>query len=149
VLAKKGGSSPWLKIVGIVGGVIVVVVIVALLAGGMGSTSSPEETVRAFYREAQSLDASRQADLLVEEYRAAWEMTLEISYAMVDWLSISDLAVATTSQTQNTAEVVAEYDLDFRMKDGTEYPGEHEEDHFELVRVGNRWLIQDTDFLYD
>ena len=145
---KKSGASRWPKIVGIVGGVVLVVVIVALLIGGIGGTSSPEQTIRTFYQEAERLNASGQADLLVEEYRAAWEMTLEMSYAAMDSLSISNLSITITSQTEDTAEAVAEYDYTYRVKDGSVYPEEHEEDHFDLIRVNGRWLIQETDFLY-
>jgi hypothetical protein len=143
---KKGGSPRWPKIVGIAGGVALVIVIVALLISGIDGIGGPEQTIRAFYQKAQRLDASGQAGLLVEEYRAMWEMTLEMSYAMVDSLSISNLTITITSQTEDAAEAVAEYNYTYRLKDGTVYQG-HDEDHFELVRVGNRWLIADTDFL--
>jgi hypothetical protein len=146
---KKNGASRWPKIVGIVGGVVAVVVIIALLIGGIGGTSGPEQTIRAFYRAAERLDASGQADLLVEEYRAMWEMTLEMSYAMVDSLSISNLAITIISQTEDTVEAVTEYDIGFELKDGTTYPGEHEDDHFELTRVGGQWLISDVDFFFE
>jgi hypothetical protein len=146
---KKSGASRWPKIVGIVGGVVAVVVIIALLVGGMGGTGSPEQTIRAFYRAAERLDASGQADLLVEEYRAAWEMTLgTMTYPAIDSLSISALTVTITSQSQDTATAAAEYDFTYVVKDGTVYPKEHEEDYFELTRVDNRWLIQETDFIF-
>jgi len=147
---KKNGSSRWPKIIGIAGVVVAVVVIIALLIGGIGGTSSPEQTIRAFYRAAERLDASGQADLLVEEYRAAWEMTLGMmTYPAMDSLSISNLRVTITSRTGDTAEAAAEYDFTYRVKDGSVYPKEHEEDYFELVRVGNNWLIQETDFFFD
>jgi len=145
---KKRSTSRWPKIVGIAGGLVAVVVIIALLIGGIGGTSSPEQTVRSFYRAAERLDASGQADLLVEEYRAMSEMTLEMAYAAIDSLSISDLTVTITSQTDDTAEVTAEYDYTYRGKDGSVYPKEHDVDHFELIRVGSQWLISDLDFLY-
>lgn len=145
---KKTSSSSLPKILGIVGGVAAVVVIVALLLGGMGSTSSPERTIKAFYREAERLDASGQADLLVEEHRAMSEMTLEMTYAAVDSLTISDLTVTITSETDDTAQARAEYDYTYKVKDGSVYPEEHEVDNFELVKVGSQWLISDLDFLY-
>ena len=146
---KKSGASRWPKIVGIVGGVVAVIVIIALLAGGIGGTGSPEQTVRAFYRAAERLDASGQAALLArEEYREMWAATLQMSYDMIDSLSFSNLAVSITSQTEDTAEATADYDLWFKLKVGTEYPEEHEVDHFDLVRVGDKWLIDETDFFY-
>jgi hypothetical protein len=84
----------------------------------------------------------------VEEYRAMSEMTFEMTYAAIDSLSISDLTVTITSQTDDTAQALAEYDYTYRVKDGTVYPEEHEVDHFDLVRVGSQWLISDLDFLY-
>lgn len=125
-----------------------VVVVIALLAGGIGGTGGPEQTIRTFYRAAERLDASGQADLLVEEYRDMSEMTFELTYAAIDSLSISDLTVTITSQTEDTSEVVAEYDYTYTVKDGSVYPEEHEVDHFDLVRVGSQWLISDLDFLY-
>lgn len=147
---KKSPASRWPKIVGIVAGVVAVVVIIVLLIGGIGGTSSPEQTVRTFYREAERLNASGQADLLIEEYRAAWEMTLGMmTYAAIDSLSISDLTITITSQTQDTAAAVTEYDFMYVVKDGTVYPKEHEEDYFELTKVDNRWLISDLDFFFE
>jgi hypothetical protein len=146
---KKSGPSRSPKIVGIVGGVVAVVVIIALLIGGIGGTSGPEQTIRSFYRAAERLDANGQAALLArEEYRAMWAMTLQMSYDMIDSLSISDLLIIITSQIDDTAEAIAEYDFTYVVKDGTVYPEEHEEDYFELVRVGNNWLIDETDFFY-
>jgi len=146
---KKSAASRWPKIVGIVGGVVAVAVIVALLVGGIGGTSSPEQTVRTFYREAERLNANGQAALLArEEYREMWAMTLQMSYDMIDSLSFSNLAVSVTSQTEDTAEATAEYDIWFKLKVGTVYPEEHAVDDFELVRVGNKWLIDETDFFY-
>jgi hypothetical protein len=145
---KKPSSSSLPKILGIVSAVVVVVIIIAVLMGGIGGTSAPEQTIRAFYRAAERLDANGQADLLVEEYRAMSEMTFEMTYAAIDSLSISDLTVTITSQTDDTAQALAEYDYTYRVKDGTVYPEEHEVDHFDLVRVGSQWLISDLDFLY-
>jgi len=146
---KKSGTSRWPKIIGIAGGLVAVVVIIALLIGGMGGTGSPEQTVRTFYREAERLNANGQAALLArEEYREMWAMTLQMSYDMIDSLSFSNLAVSVTSQTEDTAEATAEYDLRFKLKVGTEYPEEHAVDHFDLIRVGSKWLIDETDFFY-
>lgn len=145
---KKSGASRWPRIVGIVGGVVAVVVIIALLIGGIGGTSSPEQTIRAFCRATERLDASAQAALLVEEHRANWEMIFGgTMYPAVDSFSISDLTITITSHTDDTAEATAEYYFTYRMKDGRVHPKEHEEAWFELVRVGNNWLIQGTNFL--
>jgi len=148
-VVKTSGYSRWPKIVGIVGGVVAVVVVIALLIGGPGGTSSPEQTIRAFYRAAERLDANGQAALLArEEYREMWAMTLQMSYDMIDSLSISNLIVTIDSQTEDTAEATAEYDVWFKLKVGTVYPEEHAVDDFELVRVGSKWLIDETDFFY-
>jgi hypothetical protein len=144
---KKNGSSSLLKILGIVGAVVVVIVIVALLIGGGAGTSTPEQTIRAFYRAAERLDASGQAELLVEEYRAELEMMIE-TYATIDYISISDLTITITLQTDDAAEAVAEYDFMYRVKDGSVYPEDHQVDHLHLVRVGSQWLISDLVFLY-
>jgi len=147
---EKRRTSRLPKIVGIVVGVVAVVVIVAVLIGGVGGTGSPEQTIRAFYNAAERLDASAQAALLVEEYRAAWEMTLgAMTYPAIESLSISALTIAITSQSHDTATAVAEYDFTYVVKDGTVYPKEHEEDYFELTTVNNRWLIQETDFIFE
>ena len=70
-------------------------------------------------------------------------------YAAIDSLSISNLTITITSQTDDTAEATAEYDYTYRVKGGSVYPEEHEVDQFELTRAGNRWLINNTDFLFE
>jgi len=143
---KKSGSSRWPKIVGIVGGVVAVVVIIALLIGGIGGTSSPEQTIRAFYREAERLNASDQLELLAEEYRWWWT-GLQSTYAQLDSFSISDLTVTIASQTQDTAQAVAEYDYELKLKDGSTGGKEDQVDVFTLVRRDNQWLISGMSFL--
>lgn len=145
---KTGSSSRPMKIIGIAGGVVVAVVILALLVGGTGGPGGPEQTIRSFYREAERLNASRQADLIVHEHRALVAGTLELTYAMIDSLSISDLRITMTSRTEDTAEAMAVYNWSYRVKDGSTYSQRDEVDHFRLVRVGGKWLIQETDFFY-
>jgi hypothetical protein len=142
---KKSSPSSLTKIVGIVGAVVVVIVIVALLIGGGAGTSTPEQTIRAFYRAAERLDASRQANLWVEKHRASVAATAQTNYALLDSFSISNLTITITSQTKETAEAIAEYDWNCRWKDGTVDSRKSEVDHFELIRVGNKWFIQETD----
>ena|GEM_PF-5784972 len=146
---KTGSSSRLLKIIGIAGGAVIAIVLLALLVGGTGGPGGPEQTIRSFYREAERLNASRQADLIVQEYRAMWAQTLGMTYAMVDSFSISSLNIRVTSQTGDTAEAIAEYNWSYRGKDGSTYSQRGEVDHFSLVRVGGRWLIQETDFIFD
>ncbi len=145
---KTGGSLRWLKIGGILGALIVVIIVVALLVGGTGGPGGPEQTIRSFYREAERLNAIRQADLMVQEHRAIVAGTLELTYAMIDSLSVSDLKITITSRTEYSAEATAEYDWSYRGKDGSTYSRSGEVDHFKLVRVSGKWLIQETDFFY-
>jgi len=146
VEVRKGGSSRWLKIVGIAGAAVLIIVIVALLIGGIGGTSSPEQTVRAFYREAERLNASALTDLFVEEYRWLWT-GMQSAFAAIDSLSISNLTITVASQTEDTAVATAEYDLALKLKDGSVGSQEGVVDHFSLKRVGQKWLIMGTDFL--
>ena len=132
----------------VIGGVVLVAVIIALLVGGTGTASSPEQTIGSFYKEAERLNASKLADLLVEEHRVGWTMGMEWTFAAIDSFSISNLTIPITSQTQDAAEAVADYGYTYRLKDGSVYTEEHEEDHIELTRVGNKWLIQETDFFF-
>lgn len=141
-------ASNRLKIIGIIGAVVAVIVVVALLVGGTGRPGDPEQTIRSFYREAERLNASRQADLIVQEYRAMWAQTLGMTYAMIDSFSISDLNIWVISQTADTAEATAVYDWSYRVKDGTTYSQRDEVDHFRLISVDGRWLIEETDFFY-
>jgi len=146
---KTGSSSRLLKIIGIPSGAVLAIVLLALLVGGTGGPGGPEQTIRSFYREAERLNASRQADFIVQEHRAIWAQTLGMTYAMMDSFSISNLTIRVTSQAGDTAEAVAEYSWSYRGKDGSTYSQRGEVDHFQLVRVGGRWLIQETDFIFD
>lgn len=143
-----GGYSRLLKIIGIAGGVVIVIVLLALLVGGTGGPGGPEQTIRSFYREAERLNAGRQADLIVPEYKAMWAQTLGMTYASMDSFSISNLRIRVTSTTADTAEAIAEYDWHYRIKDGSIYSEKGEVDHFKLVRVGGKCLIQETDFIF-
>lgn len=145
---RRGNPSRLPKIIGIAGGAVLIIVILAVLVGGTGGTGSPEQTIRSFYRQAERLDASRQADFIVQEYRAMWAQTLGMTYAALDSFSISNLRIRITSTTQSTAEAVAEYDWHYRIKDGSVHSEKGEVDHFRLVRVDGKWLIQETDFIF-
>lgn len=112
------------------------------------STNNPEGTVRAFYREAENLDASKLADLWVKEQRVNAAAFMAMVFATMDSFSISHLTVTVTSQTKDTAEVTTEYDYKYKLKDDTT-EAEHEVDHFELRRIDNKWLIKDTDFFFE
>lgn len=147
---KKGGSSPWLKIVGIAGAAVLIIVIVALLVGGIGGTSSPEQTVRTLYKEFERLNASGVVDLffLEEEYEQYREMmteNLQTMWSMIDSVSISNLTITVTSQTHDAAEVTAEYNVTYKLTDGSVGSEEDEANQFDLKRAGDRWLITDTD----
>jgi len=143
---RKGGSSRWLKIAGIAGAVVLVIVIVALLVGGGVGTSSPEQIVRSFYKEAERLNASALLDLFVEENRWLWS-GMQSTFATMDSLSISNLTITVVSQAEDTAVATAEYDLTLRLKDGSVGSQEGVVDHFLLKKVGQKWLITGTDFL--
>jgi hypothetical protein len=143
---KKSGTSRWPKIVGIAVGVVAVVVIIALLIGGIGGTSGPEQTIRAFYRAAERLNASALTDLFVEEYRWLWG-GMQSAFAAMDLLSISNLTITVANQTEDTAIAIAEYDLMLRLKDGSTGSQEGVVDHFSMKKVGGEWLIIGTDFL--
>lgn len=143
---KKTSSSSLPKILGIAGGVVAVVVIIALLLGGLGGTGGPEQTIRAFYRAAERLDASGQVALFAEEYRWLWT-GLHSTYAQIDSFSISDLTITIDSQTQDTAQGVAYYDYKLKLKDGSTGQKEDQVDVFTLVRRDNKWFISGTSFL--
>lgn len=148
---RKTSSSSLPKILGIAGAVVAVIVIVSLLLGGIGATITPEQTVKAYYRELERLNVTGMVDLfyLEEQYgqnREMVEASFEYMFAMIDSFSISNLTVTITSQTEDTAEVTAEGSYTYRLKDGTAYSEEHDVSNFALVRVGDKWLISDSDF---
>ena len=143
---KKEGSSRRRKVMGIAGGVVLIGVIAALLISGVATPSSPEQTIASFYEEAEWLSATRQAKFLMEECRDEWVTVFRVIYLEMQGLSISDLVITTTAKTQYTAEATAEYDWNCVMLDGTSLSRKGELDHFELTKVGRKWLIKETDF---
>jgi len=133
--------------------IVLVLILCTATAGCTGgsltkSTSGPEGTIRAFYRQAENLDASKLVDLLVKEQRVNAAAAMAMIFATMDSLSISNLKVTVTSQTKDTAEVTAEYDYKYKLKDDTT-EAEHDVAHFELRRADDKWLIKDsTNFLF-
>ena len=147
---RKGGSSRLPKILGIVGAAIVVIIVVTVLLGGTGGTSAPEQTVRTLYKEFERLNASGVVDLFFveeeyEQYRETMIQYLQTMWSMIDSVSISDLTVTVASQTQDVAEVTAEYDVVYELTDGSAGSEEDEVNQFDLKRAGDKWLITDTD----
>jgi hypothetical protein len=62
---KKGGSSRWLKITGIVGGVVLVILIAALLIGRVSPHASPEAVVSGFLTAlVEEFDASQLLEVI-------------------------------------------------------------------------------------
>jgi hypothetical protein len=153
---KKGGSSRWPKIAGIVGGVVLVIVIATLLIGRMSPHASPEAVVSSFLTAAfERFDASqclelidpqalaqaqRKAGVGMDEIREAFQATLDEARREIERGASINFAVGRTELQNGRAET----EVRLRMSHPVE--GD-EEDVTTLATVerDGRWYVYELD----
>ncbi len=110
------------------GAVFVAMLAAVLLSASCNGASTPESTVRDYYDALSAGNAARLIDLFVPE--------VEIIRTRLQPITIENLVIETVSATEDAAQVVAEYDVDF-PRDA------HIGATITLVKRGSRWLISE------
>lgn len=125
--------------------VVLVLTLVALVGGVVigcsGGGSGPEAAVRGMFKAMEEKNAEKVGSYCTEDIRADVISTMEISFALVDSIKITNLKTAVASQTDDTATVDAEWD--FELKAFGETSKEHQSDSIDLVKVDGKWLINE------
>ena len=100
---------------------------IALATGCSGNPGS-EQTVHRYFAAVSNGDSERMAETFVAEVAEG------IKLAVLPRISIENLVIKTVSETEDTAEVTAEYDTDFPVPT-------HIKVRFILVKIDGDWLI--------
>jgi len=123
-----------IRLIAIVMVAIVVIASVVMLFERMGEEKSgPEKTVHAWFDTYAAKDAEKFVSLFVPEQR---EQMAEITMPDV---SFSNLKIETISQTEETAEITAAYDIELTINGKTEQS--HTKLKFGLEKRDSEWLI--------
>jgi len=109
---------------------------------GYADTSTPESTIREFFDAEMALDATKAANCV------AGEQSMEIMWGIGNSfrsqrdysLEVSNLEIVIIEKTGTHA--IAELSLDIRETFGGKVRERHVDDTMELVKEGNRWLLQ-------
>ena len=128
----------WLK-------VVLVLALAALLGSTLlgcgGGGSGPEDTVRGALRAMEAMDAEKMVTYFTEEMSEDVEFGMEVVFALIDEIKISNVETKVLSQTEDEATVEVEFDLETTVFDETEE--EHVTEPFNLVKEDGKWLISE------
>ena len=123
--------------------VVLVLTLVALLGGVVigcrGGGAGPEATVKDMFKAMAARNADKVGSYCTEDIKADVVSTMESAFKLIDSIKITNLKTSVASQTEDTATVDAEYDLE--MKAFGETNKEHQSDSIDLVKVDGKWLI--------
>ncbi len=126
--------------------VVLVLALVALLGGvvigcGGGSGSGPEDTVKNMFNAIEAENADKVGSYCTEDIREDVVSAMESFFAIADSIKITNMETSIASQTDDTATVDMEYDMEVKVFGEAEK--EHESDSMDLVKVGGKWLIDE------
>jgi len=123
--------------------VVLVLTLVALVGGVVigcsGGGSGPEATVKSMFNAMAAKNADKVGSYCTEDIREDVVSTMKVTFALIDSIKITNLKTTVASQTDDTAIVDAEYDLE--MKAFGETNKDHHSDTIDLVKVDGKWLI--------
>jgi len=128
----------WLKVVlvlslvALVGGVVI---------GCSGGGSGPEATVQGMFNAMAAKNADKVGSYCTEDIREDVVSTMESAFTFVDSIKITNLKTSVASQTEDTATVDFEYDIEIKAFGETNK--DHQSDTIDLVKVDGKWLISE------
>jgi hypothetical protein len=91
------------------------------------------------FKAMEAKNAEKVGSYCTEDTREDVVSTMKISFALFDSIKITNLKTTVVSQTEDTAAVDAEYDLEIKAFGETNK--EHQSDTIDLVKVDGKWLI--------
>ena len=126
--------------------VVLVLTLVALVGGVVigcsgGGTSGPEAAVQGMFKAMAAKNADKVGSYCTEDIREDVVSTMNVSFALIDSIKITNLKTTVASQTEDAATIDAEWD--FEMKAFGETSKEHQSDSIDLVKVDGKWLISE------
>lgn len=126
--------------------VVLVLTLVALVGGVVigcsgGGTSGPEAAVQGMFKAIAAKNADKVGSYCTEDFREDTVSAMEFFFSMVDSIKITNMKTSIASQTDDTATVDMEYDMEVKVSGETEKS--HESDSIDLVKVDGKWLISE------
>jgi hypothetical protein len=135
---EKREMKGWLK-------VVLVLALAALLGSTLlgcgGGGAGPEDTVRGALEAMEAMDAEKMVTYFTEEMSEDVEFGMEVVFALIDEIKISNVETKVLSQTEDEATVEVEFDLETTVFDETEE--ERVTEPFNLVKEDGKWLISE------
>jgi len=128
--------------------VVLVLALAALLGVSLvacGGESGPEDAVKGALKAFGAMDAEKTASYFPEEEREELISGLEIAFAFVDDMKVLNIKTGLVSQTEDTATVDAEWDMEGTLFGQKET--EHVDDTMRLEKVDGTWLIVEAGLL--
>jgi len=89
----------------------------------------------------EAMDAEKMVTYFTEEMSEDVEFGMEVVFALIDEIKISNVETKVLSQTEDEATVEVEFDLETTVFDETEE--EHVTEPFNLVKEDGKWLISE------
>ena len=125
--------------------VVLVLALVALVGGVVigcsGGGSGPEAAVKGMFNAIAAKNADKVGSYCTEDFREDTVSAMEFFFSMVDSIKITNMKTSIASQTDDTATVDMEYDMEVKVSGETEKS--HESDSIDLVKVDGKWLINE------
>ena len=116
-------------------------VAVALMLGatlsGCGGTPGPEDTVQRYFDAVSARDSARLAKAFIPEVGEGMRQ------ATLPGISIENLKIEKISETEDTSEVIAEYDAEIAI--GERPTQTHAKVRFTLTKTDGEWLISNAE----
>ena len=125
--------------------VVLVLTLVALVGGVVigcgGGGSGPEATVKDMFNAIAAKNADKVGSYCTEDFREDTVSAMEFFFSMVDSIKITNMKTSVASQTDDTATVDMEYDMEVKVSGETEKS--HESDSIYLIKMDGKWLISE------
>ena len=114
---------------------MLVTLALGVFLSGCGGGLGPEDTVQRYFDAVLARDSARAARVFVPEVSEG------ISRASLPEVSIENLKIEKISETENTSEVIAEYDAEIIIGEGPTRT--HAKVTFTMTKTDGEWLISD------
>ena len=87
----------------------------------------------------EAQDAEKMGEYCTEDIREEVVAMMELTFAVVDSIKVSNLKLTVALQTENTA--IVDYECDYKIEAFDETDESHESDSIDLEKVDGKWLI--------
>jgi len=124
---------------------VLVLALVALVGGvliGCG-VSGPEATVKSMFQAVETLNADKAGSYYTEQYRESEVAHMRETFAFISSMRITNLKTTLASQTDNTATVDYEVDIEIKWIGNETAMKSYASDRIRLVKEDGKWLIDE------